>query len=59
MVFDRYVQKKLVSGIKNLSWNRVLNTSKISKYLTNHGIQNRVFYMLIKHLSISWYSLIP
>jgi hypothetical protein len=42
--------KKLVSAIKTLDWSEVLNTLKISWYLTNHGIQNRIFYMFIKHL---------
>jgi hypothetical protein len=47
--------------MKTLSWSEVSNTPKISWYLANYGIQNRVFYMLDKHLTekISWYSLIP
>jgi hypothetical protein len=53
--------KKLVIAIKTLSWSEVSNTLKILWYLANHGIQTRVFYMLVKHLlkKISWYSSIP
>jgi hypothetical protein len=43
--------KKLVIVMKTLCWSGVLNTSKIPWYLTNYGIQNRVFYMSAKHLS--------
>jgi hypothetical protein len=42
--------KKLVITIIFLSWSRILNTPKISWFLANYGIQNRVFYMLAKHL---------
>jgi hypothetical protein len=41
--------KKLVIGMKTLGCSEVSNTSKIPWYLANHGIQNRVFYMLAKH----------
>jgi hypothetical protein len=49
--------KKLVIAMKTLGWSGVSNTPKILWYLANHGIQNRVFYMLTKHLSgkIPWY----
>jgi hypothetical protein len=43
--------KKLVITIKTLCWSGVSNTPKIPWYLANHGIQNRIFYMLAKHLS--------
>jgi hypothetical protein len=42
--------KKLVIAMKTLGWSGVSNTPKIPWYLANHGIQNRVFYMLAKHL---------
>jgi hypothetical protein len=47
--------------MKTLGWNGVSNTSKIPWYLANYDIQNKVFYMLAKHLSkkIPWYSSIP
>jgi hypothetical protein len=35
--------KKLVIAMKTLCWSRVSNTSKISWYLANYGIQNRIF----------------
>jgi hypothetical protein len=49
--------KKLIIAIKTLDWSGISNTSKILWYLANHDIQNRVFYMLTKHLSekIPWY----
>jgi hypothetical protein len=43
--------KKLIIVIKTLGWRGVSNTSKIPWYLANHDIQNRFFYMLVKHLS--------
>jgi hypothetical protein len=51
--------KKLVIAMKTLGWSGVSNTPKILWYLANHGIQNRVFYMLTKHLSgkIPWFCL--
>jgi hypothetical protein len=48
-LIDMY--KKLVIAIKILGWSGVSNTSKISWYLANHDIQNKVFYILVKHLS--------
>jgi hypothetical protein len=36
--------------MKTLGWSGVSNTPKIQWYLANYGIQNRVFYMLAKHL---------
>jgi hypothetical protein len=43
--------KKLVIAMKTLCWSGVSNTPKIPWYLVNYGIQNRVFYMLVKHFS--------
>jgi hypothetical protein len=43
--------------MKTLGWSRVSNTSKILWYLTNHGIQNRVFYMFTKHLSEKYHGI--
>jgi hypothetical protein len=43
--------KKLIIAMKTLGCSRVLNTPKITWYLANHGIQNRVFYMLAKQFS--------
>jgi hypothetical protein len=37
--------------MKTLGWSGASNTPKIPWYLANHGIQNRVFYMLAKHIS--------
>jgi hypothetical protein len=45
------IYKKLVIDMKTLGWSRVSNTPKLSWYLANYDIQNRVFYMLAKHLS--------
>jgi hypothetical protein len=42
---------KLVIAMKTMSWSGVLSTPKISWYLANHDIQNRVFYILTKYLS--------
>jgi hypothetical protein len=42
---------KLVIGIKTLYWSGVSNTLEIPWYLVNHVIQNKVFYMLDKHIS--------
>jgi hypothetical protein len=55
-LIDMY--KKLLILMKTLGWSRISNTPKISSHLANHGIQNRVFYILFKHLSekITWYS---
>jgi hypothetical protein len=36
--------------MKTLGWSEVLNAQKLPWYLANHGIENRVFYMLAKHL---------
>jgi hypothetical protein len=43
-----------------LGW-RILNTPEIPLYLQKHGIQNKVLYLVAKHLSpkILWYSPIP
>jgi hypothetical protein len=44
------IHKKFVIAIKTLGSSRVSNTSKIQWSLANYDIQNRVFYMLAKHL---------
>jgi hypothetical protein len=41
---------KLVITMRTLDWSGVSDTLKIPLYLENHGIQNRVFYMLAKQL---------
>jgi hypothetical protein len=43
--------KKVVIAMKHLDWSRASNTPKIPWYLANHGIQNKVFYRLVKHFS--------
>jgi hypothetical protein len=44
------IYKKLVIAMKTLGLSGVLNTPKILWYLTNHDIQNKVFYIFTKHL---------
>jgi hypothetical protein len=41
----------ILVAMKTLRLSEVSNTSKILWYLANHSIQNKVFYMLAKHLS--------
>jgi hypothetical protein len=42
--------KKLIIAIKTLGRSGVSNTLKKPCYLASHGIQNRVFHKLAKHL---------
>jgi hypothetical protein len=41
---------KIFIAMKTLGWSGVSNTPKLLCYLANYGIQNKSFYMQIKHL---------